>query len=171
MKTLDSNTMSKYSKLTKRSKLYAKATKDGVEVGGEVYGEMMGQVKDWDTYHYKWDDGKKDVYADPSSSEILQYELKQGASFTFDAEGFNSEVTFDIPVSSYVEFSNYASQLISRGLTLETVITRIATFMKSFGKGRRQPVLSFEFVKMAADLQLTTPDDSEEQPNKAALAF
>lgn len=169
MKNLDTNIIDKYSKLTKKSKLYAKASKDGVEVGGEVYGEVVGQVKEWDTYYYKWDDGKKEVYVDPSPSEILGHELKQGASFTFDADGFNSEITFDIPVSSYVEFSNYAGQLISRGLTLETVITRIATFMKSFGKGRRQPVLSFEFVKIAVDLQLTTSDDSE--PSPAAMAF
>ncbi|MGO9018707.1 MAG: hypothetical protein ACLQVJ_10195 [Syntrophobacteraceae bacterium] len=143
----------KYAKLTKRSKLYAKAGKDGVEVGGEVYGEVVGQVTDWNTYFYKWDDGNKDVYSDPNPAEIQQYGLKQGASFTFEADDFNTELTIDLPVSSFVEFSNYATQLVNRGLTLETVITRVRTFMKSFGKGRRQPVFSFEFVRIVGDLE------------------
>ncbi|MGO9376218.1 MAG: hypothetical protein ACLQBD_29575 [Syntrophobacteraceae bacterium] len=143
----------KYAKLTKRSKLYAKAGKDGIEVSGEVYGEIVGLVKDWTTYFYRWDDGNKDVYSDPTPAEIQQFGLKQGASFTFAADDFNSELTIDLPVSSFVEFSNYATQLVNRGLTLETVITRVSTFVKSFGKGRRQPVFAFELVRIAGDLE------------------
>ncbi len=144
-----STNQGKYDKLLQGNKRYGKAVKDGVEISGTLYEQVEGRITDWDTYHYRWTaDGTKEVYEDASPSDIRQMELKKGATLTFDADGID-EVTIDLPVSGYVELSKYAEKLINRGLTLETVVTRISSMTKSFGKGRRQPCFSFELVRVA----------------------
>jgi hypothetical protein len=137
-----------YEQLLTGQRSYGKATETGIEIAGLVHSSLMGRIASWRLYLYKWGEGlSKQEFSieETPESEIVALGLKRGVSFTFEAEGFSDRIAFDCPVSSFVGFSNYASALIARGLTLETVITKLSTTVRNFKMGST-PVLTFELI-------------------------
>jgi hypothetical protein len=141
-----------YQQLLSGTKAFAKAAPDGVEIGGVVHPSMTGRIICWRIYLYRWGEGlvKQEFSVDTTEAEVASLGLKRGVSFSFEATGFTDPIAFDCPVSTFIGFTNYASALVSRGLTLESVTTRIATAVRTFKLGSAA-VLTFELVGPATE--------------------
>jgi hypothetical protein len=155
----------RYEQLLSGTKSFAKATPDGVEIGGVVHPSITGRVVSWRLYWYRWGEGLAKLEFDlenTSESDVASMGLKKGVSFSFEAKGFSEPIAFDCPVSTFISFSNYGSSLVSRGLTLECVITRIATAVKTFKLGSA-PVLTFELVGPATEANVVDAQFTQHQ--------
>jgi hypothetical protein len=139
----------KYDQLLAGIKPFGKATSGGIEVAGTVHTSLTGRITTWDTYYYRWVDGHGQVkypIDGTAASEIISLGLRRGVTFTFEVTGLCDAVLFSCSYSSYIAFSGYVAGLVTRGLTLETVITKLSSRVRNFKKGSA-PVLVFELVK------------------------